>query len=681
MLKFLRKYNKVMMVVFGCFLMVVFLMPGALNQIGRGQLRQTVARLEGKPVRISDIQAAQRELQLVATILPDMVAPATRDVLPGPLSVFGIRGVEHWMLLVHEARALGLVGGPRDGQAFLRRYADAVNDLYAASLMQRFGSVELAQQIAGSSYEAALNRYNALRVEAINKGNPESVVDGTLAKMAGVLRLADLYGGIGSISRAESVMLGRDILTTAVADVVILPAKPAPESEWNFDEEAMAAHFEKYKDKRGSDDPFGIGYLRPDAVKLEWIAVRRQVLVDALRSRMDPIAVNKLYRQNQAKYGADFNAAKSRVEEDFLNAELKQMYDRASESIKTQIFRSVMSLPSDGQYKVLPPDWAQIMPPMAQLAASLTELLTQDLEVAAEPVIVMQPADWLTFEALGSQPDADGLSDIGQASLRVNESLSVSLAQLVMNTRELAPDSALHIQQGMIYGPLTDPQNNLYYVRILDTRPEGPPADLAEVADAVRRDMALLAAYERISGELETYRAKVVAAGGVGPLMTEVPDATTILDVLVSRSSVSRDEGAPPSEALSLIDKEVFRTAVADRIASWDPKADISTVDADQRAVAVAVPEAKGAVVAFIKGFRPLTAEQLRENGSLILSRARQADRERQTQSPLSFEAMVERHRFEVIEARSSPSDSSGEGEAAAGTEGESPSASQQGLP
>src|SRR5690242_15085053 len=106
--KFLRKRSKMILIVGGALLMVAWLLPQTLQQFGRNPGNSQYMRIDGH--KVSGAQASEAERRLFAA----------RQIMGGvSLEQLGIKNLAHWMLLVHEAKLHGLIGGPADGREFL----------------------------------------------------------------------------------------------------------------------------------------------------------------------------------------------------------------------------------------------------------------------------------------------------------------------------------------------------------------------------------------------------------------------------------------------------------------------------------------------------------------------------------------------------------------------------------
>ena len=119
MLKVLRKYNKVILAVFGTMLMVAFLMPQAIQQLGKARMSRAVAIMDGHKVTAKQMDVAVREL----TALREFFDKLGRKI---PLALDKDNRTDHWLLLSREAQQEGLVGGAGEGATLLPIVAQAL---------------------------------------------------------------------------------------------------------------------------------------------------------------------------------------------------------------------------------------------------------------------------------------------------------------------------------------------------------------------------------------------------------------------------------------------------------------------------------------------------------------------------------------------------------------------------
>lgn len=606
MLKFLRRYNKAILMVGGSILMVLFLLPSTLQQGGASMMSRTVAHLDGRKLTIVDFQEAVREMEMI------------QRLNPGILTGLGVgRRPEHWLLLVHEATQAGLVGGPKEARK-----------------------------------DVPQNTIDILRA-----AGSEAQVDRLLANLRGVMRLVSLASPAAVYSTREAVDLGHKMLDVATTDVFIVPASRIGESLPPPDDARLAAHFEKYRDTDPIADPeknpMGIGYRRPDAVQIEWLSVDRASIEAAYAP--DPILVNKYWRQNQAKFTGDFAAVKTQVEAEFKKNEVDQAMLRLGDALKQRIFSSVSAFPVDGNYRTLPEDWPARMPKLSDLATLADAELRKHFPTLGQTASVMpNDGSWRTGSNLARLPG------VGSSFLPQGSGGRLMLSQYALMGRELGGPASFGVQENMILGPLQDFRGSYFYFRVLASRKAGPPPSLDEVRDALVRDVRLLDGYEKLKAETDVYRERAIADGLAKVAESFSGAVRTGVEITGQMVRIAPGQASPDST----LDDPALRNAVMAAARTMDPKVEAPTSDAASRTVAVASEKARGLVMAQVVRYRPMTIELFRTSAPSIAEFAmRELDAESIIKA-FSYERLCERHAFKIVgadEAEAKKDDPAGE--------------------
>lgn len=593
MLKFLRRYNKAILMVGGSILMVLFLLPSTTQQLGQSGLSKAVAYVGGEKITYQDLQRTAQELQVLSRISPMFMQRFQIDA----------RRPEHWVMLVHEARKGGFLGGPKEAW---KEVPQSASDIIRASMPS------------------------------------PSAADAFIVDLQGVARLIGASNTAPLFSTREAVTLGQKILDAATIDVVVIPAEKAAESLPEPDEARLTAHFEKYRDTEPTPDPttnsLGLGYRRAPAVQVEWMSIDRASLEAAYTP--DPVEVNKFWNQNRARFEGDFIAIKAQVEAEYERLQVDQVMDRAVDALKRELFRSTASLPVDGGYKVLPADWTAKAPAFASLAALADAELRKTFPTLAQgPAVMANDGSWRTAADLAKLPG------VGYASLNFGGGTSIPFGDIALQARELGGEASLAIQKGIVYGPLRDYRGSTYYFRVLETRPAGPAESLAEVRIAVIRDLKALDGLEKLKAEADSYRERAVADGLTAVANKETLVVRTGVEVTQQVVRVAANAGADVT-----LDEPGFRDAIMGLARKLDPRVEATTLDAAGRTVAMVLPKSRGLVVAQIVRFRPMTVELFRSSAGTIAQSAGQEFGGEAIIPAFSYERLKERLGFKVVE-------------------------------
>lgn len=589
MLRFLRRYNKAILMVGGSILMVLFLLPTTATQLARNPFAEPIGTLDGRKITLRDRQEADEEVRRVASIMPEVLifGGVVDPSRPDP---------DRWMLLTYEAKKAGLVGHVQDGLGFLAEGAD-----YAKFFFERSQGRAIDPAEVRALYTNRLD-------QAIATAGQEAVGIG-LAKLRGVMRLLEVTNPYEVLSTRDMLTAGHQLLDVASFGMVVIPAASAGASLPEPTPERVNEHFEKYKSVNPNTDPAGIGYLQPPAMRVEFLRVDQPVISQALT--LDPIEVNKFWRQNQASYPGEFAAVKDRVENAYRAQQARALLEQADKFMKQQIFRSTQALPLVGVYRTLPADWDQKQPSLSALGEALDAELKKRLPAERSFVTVVNDDSWRTNDTLRL------VSGLGGAMVDLGEIGSGPFNAYAMTVRELAGDNQLGVQRGLIYGPLTDTFGSHYYFRITAVRPEGPPASIDDVRSQVVADVKMLDGLEKLRSEADVYRERAIADGLQSLAQSVGVPAQFGLEA--TRRAVQRSGGAQADPAL---DRAELRDAIINAAEKLDPRIDPTTIPAQERTVSVVLPSMRGLVVAQITRWRPMTTEAFRENIQRITAAA-----------------------------------------------------------
>lgn len=632
MLKFFRKYNKIILGVGFAFLMVVFLLPQGVSQLVGDPRDRPALEFDGGVITQGELIQASNELQILQRI-----HPAFLQVL------LGVERPEHWLLLTREAQAGGFVGGPDDGRNSLQQLAQTFTDFelsqlyrndYAQILSQRQQMTDVMRQI--------LERQ---RAEAINAGQPAEAVDRILARARGVVRMYTAYLNTQVLSRPELIMSARDAIEAVTVkyagidpSVLINDATPEPS------EQEIEEHFAIYRDIAPGEGQYGFGYLRDPAVRLEWMMISRSEIDDAIT--LDPIEVNVHWQRNKDRFGEVFAEARPRVERELRDQQIERVLGIARQVVKGQLLQAQGNLPEgENGRKILPQNWESERPDFRAIAERVAEEIRNraDLEVVA-PDVLSDPR-WLT------QDEVAALPVLGFSRIAIGRT-PVRFPELVFSMPVVGGEGQYPIQPGIAFpDPMTTSAGNLVYFRVLDARPQSPPDSLDEVRNQIAHDLKRLAEYERIVGNsseiLET-AAEIGVEEATNPYGVNIiyPGVTVTKDVFTRTTRATEEDVAR------------LRNAVLERAAAMDPTIPLSETPLIERLLIVPLPSALIVPLMEITQIAPLSEERFQNVANQVLLNQRTALR-RDYEWPFSMERMFERHNVTNLVA------SEDEGEAA----------------
>ncbi len=595
MFKFLRKYNKLILVVGGSLLMVVFLLPQAVQQFGPNPLNQVQFRAAGRAFDGRDIQRAGQELAVLQTVQQAAGVP----FVP-------VQDVEHWILLTIEAERMGMVGGPEDAGRLFQMIAEDA----AQRSRPQFNMGAMSEDARLQAYDETLAALRQGRDAAINQGATAPFVDRALARLRGVFRLNATLGGLSEISTQEAAYFGRELFDTAITDLGLILAEDRPlEGVEQPTEAELREQFDRYKDSTGADNDFGYGYRLDDAVKLELLEIDKASIRQAIE--LDPVEVNTHWRRNRDRFGDSFSSARSFVESDMRRTRLDEILRAVQESVRRELIKARLDVEREDTFLSLPEDWAERRPSFERLAEIAQAEIDEQVGAPTPATTVRRLAEeWLTRE------DVAGLS-VGRATVTTAAG-PLQFPAFVFSVRELAPASGVGLQAGVTYGPI-DTAPRSVYTRVLEVREEGPPASLEIVADRVRRDLLTRARYDRLMERKDSIRATAVDAGRLAGLYDQFDEMIAQLGVRVTRESMR-----PAERATGTVrgDVPAVRDAIVDAAQSWSPLEPIEEIPVGERTLAIEVPSEHALAIAIIRARQPVTFERLRTQDARVMFEA-----------------------------------------------------------
>lgn len=650
MLKWLRKYNSIILVVGGSLLMVAFLLPETIMQLGRTPLGGAPLKINGDKVSYGEYEKAQAEYYAITALLG-------RDM--GAMLGAG-ESVDHWIMLTREARQAGFTGGKLDGQEFLPEIARSI----ATQESQfRFPPVPIDQRT--DEIMAVWTTSGIPQIISQARINEDAIYR-AFGKLHAVARMRAAYysAATARFSRARMVTGMKELVDSAKADMLFVP----PEREFanipEPDDAAIQAHFNKFKDTKPGEGPGGIGYLLPDRIKLAWMTVDRAAIATGVTP--DVVEVRKRYLRKHPGGGTPTTDAErqelAQIENEVRVEETDRIVKAMDQAVRAEFERAVRKLESDGDYKKLPADWADQRPDFERLrdtVASRVQTMT-GLSVPP-PAVTIRDAGWLT------QAEVSQLPEIGGAILQ-RGSRTVGFPQVAFSVRELAGNNEFSLQAGVpAMESVTDMQQKKFYFMVLAAKKESPPDSPEEIREMVVRDIKRLAAFEKLKEQVGAFQ-----------LLAETPEGLTAVSNTGAPSEgeplpIKRDvrvdsSGMTPSDPN--LNHDVFRDAIGAAASKLDPTADIAAVDLFRRTVVTPIEKSLGLGVARITAVAPMTVEDFRRmQGRAAQELIRRDDTLFTKEDPFSLKNMRERLNVEFTGGQQVDTEKKSESETEPGTQ------------
>ncbi|MEQ8315963.1 MAG: hypothetical protein RIE77_08820 [Phycisphaerales bacterium] len=669
MLKFLRKYSKWMMIVFGALLLVAFTAPQAIQQLGNRMVNREVATLDGSSLKVTDVQQAERQHALVQDRLPPQYMPAIeRDEV-------GL----HWYMLRREAEQAGLIGVAGDGALWVEDFAaQAAQQQLLRELSQSFGpsAQSILSQVWGSMPADERQQRIDLASAFLTRPPPnvsEREYHEALSVARGIHRLTAGYFESAPLSDARALRDAANRQRQASVEAFWFDSRKLvidyPGIVGEPTEAQLQEHFERFAStplgggEQGGE--FGIGYTLPERLKIEYLRLDREAIEANITP--DPLEVRKRYQAMVREMEADgqepdaFADARTDIEDAVRREIADEVIRAAQQAFVGAMGESTRSLESDGPYKRLPDDFDSQRPSFEAVAQQMVDSVglsrfpeAEDGSVVLPMPEVVRPDSWLW------PAEMMALEGFGRAQINIG-STRAPVAQVLFAVRELRPElgARLAIQKGLPVTdiPATDFAGNVYFYTVLDVRSESRPDSIDEIRGRVIEDWKALRLFERLQAQAEAI-GQTAAEGGLtaaaielaGTLAGDV-EAPDLQTVRVTPMDVTTPMGFRQAPAVPSLNAEVFRDAVMGVYDSLDPLVDIEQTPRAARTVSVPIAATLTLGVGTVESITPLTTEMYRMQADFLdfmIRRDELVDTVR-TVNPFSFDAMAQRLNLRVV--------------------------------
>lgn len=670
MLKFIRKYQLIILAIGGSLLMVVFLLEPVITSFQRSANNRTVARFaDGTTIGAMDRARASDELQLARAIAPMVFAPRTQGGLGLTANDSdGIDPAYHWLMLSRLVEDAGLDGGASDGQALVDISAElTARQFVQQNMMAVFqGAISQEELLDQAQQVTEIVRSNARReVQALasrTRGATPEDIWRSLAKFQGAYRLNQLYLTAPAYS-PEGARAGVAEISDAVAmDAALIPGSMLAHTIPDPTEAELRAFFESRAGLEPSEDEYGIGYAQPARVQIAWLQLDRSRFLAAVPT--DRVELRKIWERDsqrpeaERQFPGDFASERSRIEEQYRSERADRLMVEADQIIRGKVLGATRQLEKDGDVIVLPEDWATTRPAFSEIAeAIVTEFAQRDITIAT-PTIEQLDSRWL------SATDLSQLPTVGRSFFRAG-----ARATLVSQLPELIDDrgriDAIGFQVGV---PQVDPAaqddaGNRYYLLVTDDLPAGPARSIDDAGRArVIEDYKSVRGYENLlmiqdiltdaAESTEGVSAAVdVAAGGTLPEGVQRPGVYPNIRV----SQMRIDQGPIARSVDQRLNQPAFREAAVALLDDIDPLAGPEWFEDDPIALTVALPKQRSIAIARVIAPRPLTQEDFlsRFRQSLTTLNGmglRDAIESTDATDPFSYDGLLERFGLDILD-------------------------------
>ncbi|MEM9881614.1 MAG: hypothetical protein AAF800_01700 [Planctomycetota bacterium] len=650
MFKFFRVYNKIILVVGGCVLMVAFLIPQAVQMFGPNPLKERLGTMHGQKVVRAQLINAGGQVRMLGALPLFGDGLITRDDLG-------------WLMIAADARAMGLYASDPEVERAFEAAGISPEELAGLAQRQRttvaaireaarawLVSEQYRQLVTGTAYRDPRGASPSLAIgrlqrfgEYIQRGLQTVPPEFQQLMMQRLLPEAAAFAS--GTRRLSGPMLRhfiRDNYASLEGRVALvrpdLDAAPEPS------EEKLAELFETYKDTLpGEGEPFPFGYRYPDRVRLTYL----EIPMDAVRSQIavEYLDVLDAYRANPQRFADEEGNAPDMPTPEAVRALTDELTDREAERLMGRVVataqgvlaESLRGLDESGGYYDLGEGYEPL--PWEAVAAAVRDGHGVEVNLTADA------SDWTAVDELSSLPGI-GRSALGDGG--------VSFAQYVASTRQLAdnPDTVMRSvrsQVGVASRPLRGFGGERYFFRLSAAEPTHPPASLDEVREQVIADAKAKAGYEQLVAQADAWRTRVIEEG-----LDAAAEAggATASQTLPFQKVDPRTAGEPPAVLNVGPSRAFVDAAFAVVEAMENPSGELEDRPIAARLAVVPVPDAQGgpALALFVADrFDPLTRsgyERVLAGGASVNADFALADLD--TPNPLSLEALARRTGFDL---------------------------------
>ncbi len=661
MLKFIRKYQMLILVVGGSLLMVVFLLQPVLTRLAPSPLKSKVATLgDGTTFTQGDIIRAQAAITLLTRSNPRALQPMSMGGLGLELEEGQVTRATalHWLMLADLAQRAGLVGEVGDGMSWIDEIAEnealiQVQTEIRQGLIQDDATYQ--QRIAELKTQiiSAINR-NANAAAANMNGSMEDVFR-TLAEARGMYRLVNTVYGVPSFSDAKAIDVTRDMSDAVAVNAALIDSALVAGAIDEPTDSELAEFFDRFRDQQPGENDFGIGYQQPTRIKLGWITLNKQRIKDAIE--IDRVEIQKIWQREKDNYTGDFAAERFNIEEQYREEQAASIMVEADRQIRAQVLSKTSNLTKVDGVTQLPDNWEEQAPKLDEIAQAVTARLNEQFGLALPALEVNIIGDrWLSDRAIISLPG------IGFSTYRIG-SRQIPLYTLPQFFEPDAPTNlGLDVQPMLpiVDHAATDQNENRYYAMVIDVREAGPADSIDDAGrEQVLADYKSLKGFELLqarSDELaELIRENDDLAPAINMIMSMIPDSeaarpSVFREILVRKGSVA--PGRIASNVDQRLNAEAFREDVLSAASDLDPLITPEKVQQNPIVITTALPQSRSLALGLVLAPRPLTIETYRVAAASAMRQATGTEMREAgyfDHNPFSYTALTERFGLEIL--------------------------------
>lgn len=511
--KFVRQNSRTLLMIVMALLLVAFLIPGTISQIGsrEGALDFDWGSVYGRTVDNRTLDHVRADAKLLAQL----------GLLPG----FSEQGALTYYLLMQETQRRGIRFSREEVIAYLRDMKGFTNDV-----------LQEVQRGSGRSYS---NIYDVV------------------AQWMAVQRLIILQTRaiVDSVPRQE--LAYRDGNQDAVAKLTVLDDRAFHHLVPDPTEDELLAFFEECKDRvtAHTEDELKFGYKLPDRVQIEYVTidpqqVKSHITVQAVQAKRffeenaqrytkpDPVATQPVDGK-VPQVPMTFDEARDRVREDCREAKAVETAQRLINDVYSKLHQPWSGAAREEDGFLAPPAGEPLS--MEQVAQEFSQLHK----------IEYHKTDLISGDELQRLAGLGAASvQVGRQTLRAPELAMRVKGLLAKDPNDGKPILNLTEPAPVVFStrPIPGTQRTVPYqpfvFRVVAVAPAAPPDSIETVRKQLTQDWKTVRAHELARSWAEKLAAQARAMG----LAAAVEQATELKDVLKKAEELSdAGEMGPPS--------------------------------------------------------------------------------------------------------------------------------------
>jgi len=610
MLKFFRKYNKIILAVGGSLLMVVFLLQPAMDLFMPTGANRTAVETNGEPITYGQQSQANGELALLQRLHPLLGLDVGEDAVTW---VRILRNAQALKLSASDAEVAQLLAGLSIDDAQLGRTMAAMRvtrEVVQETTRKYLAAAKYRQLVTGNTHITPIDRLVGLASgqqllfqaqQLARQGNQFA----SLVMLQANVQLA-LTQGSQRLSLPLVQHTIRDNQARIAGRAMVISQDALDEIPEPTDEQIEQLFLDYRDDLQGEGEPYGFGYRIPDRVKIEYIVIPVAEMTQSMM--IDEVEAIEFYRENQEDFpvlpsdapdsmanetfGAFPNrAVRDRVIEAFRAEKGQEQAERIARAARNLMLEPLRSAEEVSGYKVI--EESVTLPSVREVADRLTQQYSVAIDYRADQ------DQWITVKNAGFTPA------IGESQIADSEQV-IYFQDYIASAKELNPDPSnplvlKRLQVGVPAEAMSVKDGNWYVFRLTDAQVGHIPDTITEVFPRVEADARKLAIYEK----LKTTKGQWILDAMAEELETIAIRANSEVMTLglTSRVDINR-MGDPILTSPTVLD------AMFEMAGNIGTKFDLDDVSRPEKVAVIELPEALSLVIVELDDYRPVTQEQ-----------------------------------------------------------------------